>query len=128
LPGETGGDWWSNTGQDQARRECDRRQGRSADGPVDLRVHFFHDVPDEITRPALASELPQSGTPFTEPWPLPAWPDVPTEVLTGRDDRFFPADFQERVARQRLGITPTMLPGGHLIALSRPAELAAALG
>jgi pimeloyl-ACP methyl ester carboxylesterase len=127
LPGETGGGWWTNTGQDQARRECDRREGRPTDAPVDLRVHFFHDVPAEITRQALASPLPQSDTPFTEPWPLPAWPDVPTEVLTGRDDRFFPADFQERVARQRLGITPTMLPGGHLIALSRPTELAAAL-
>jgi len=52
---------------------------------------------------------------------------VPAEVRTGRDDRFFPADFQDRVARQRPGITPTKLAGGHLIALSQPAELAAAL-
>jgi hypothetical protein len=29
-----------------------------------------------------------------------------------------------RVAEERLGITQTQLPGGHLVALSRPAELA----
>jgi len=28
----------------------------------------------------------------------------------------------------RLGITPETLPGGHLVALSRPKELAVALG
>jgi pimeloyl-ACP methyl ester carboxylesterase len=49
---------------------------------------------------------------------------VPTRVLVGRDDRFFPIDFQRRVARERLGITPDEMPGGHLVALSRPTELA----
>jgi hypothetical protein len=45
-------------------------------------------------------------------------------VLVGRDDRFFPAPFQRRVAEERLGITPDEMPGGHCLALSRPAELA----
>jgi pimeloyl-ACP methyl ester carboxylesterase len=40
--------------------------------------------------------------------------------LTGRDDRLFPLDFQQRLARARLGIEPEVLPGGHLIALSQP--------
>ena len=43
------------------------------------------------------------------------------------DDRFFPVDFQRRVAEQRLGITPDVMPGGHLVALAQPAELAARL-
>jgi hypothetical protein len=34
---------------------------------------------------------------------------------------------QQRVARERLGVEPDLVPGGHLAALSRPAELAAAL-
>jgi pimeloyl-ACP methyl ester carboxylesterase len=55
---------------------------------------------------------------------LPAWPDVPTRVLTGSGDRFFPAEFQRRLARDRLGITPDQMPGGHLLALSRPTEVA----
>jgi hypothetical protein len=41
-----------------------------------------------------------------------------------RDDRFFPADFQRRVVRERLGIVPDEMDGGHLPALSRPHELA----
>jgi pimeloyl-ACP methyl ester carboxylesterase len=52
------------------------------------------------------------------------WPDVPIKVLIGRDDRLFPADFQRRVARERLGITADEIPGGHLVALSNPAGLA----
>lgn len=128
APGESGGDWWVNTGQDAARRELDLRQGRSPDAPFDPLVYFFHDVPHDITQVAMAGEAPQSATPFQEPWPLDAWPDVPTVVLSSRDDRFFPVDFQSRVAQERLGITPETLPGGHLVALSRPGELAGALG
>jgi hypothetical protein len=44
--------------------------------------------------------------------------------LQGRDDRFFPLEFQRRVARDRLGISVDDMPGGHLLALSRPIELA----
>ena len=47
-----------------------------------------------------------------------------TRVLVGRDDRFFPAGFQRRVATERLGITPDEMPGGHCLALSQPAALA----
>jgi pimeloyl-ACP methyl ester carboxylesterase len=56
-----------------------------------------------------------------------AWPDVPIRVVAGADDRFFPVEFQRRVARERLGIEADVLPGGHLAAVSRPDELAAYL-
>ena len=128
APGESGADWWVNTGQDAARRELDLLEGRSPDAPFDPLVYFFHDVPDDITRVAMAGAAPQSATPFDQPWPLDAWPDVPTDVLSSREDRFFPVEFQKRVAQERLGITPQILPGGHLVALSRPHELAMALG
>lgn len=49
---------------------------------------------------------------------------MPTRLLQGRDDRFFPAEFQRRLAQERLSITPEEMPGGHLLALSRPTELA----
>ncbi len=65
----------------------------------------------------------QSGTPFEKPWPLAAWPDVPTRFLLCRDDRFFPAAFQRRVVAERLGIVPDEMGGGHLPALARPDEL-----
>ncbi|GAA3457203.1 alpha/beta fold hydrolase [Dactylosporangium matsuzakiense] len=119
-PGETGGEWWTATGQDVAKRELDRREGRDPDAAFDPAVTFFHDVPPDITAQAMGEEAVQSGTPFADPWPLPAWPAVPTRVLCGRDDRLFPADFQVRVARERLGLDATVVPGGHLLALSRP--------
>ena len=122
APGETAGAWWDNTGQAQASAEMARREGRSEE--FDLRDVFFHDVPEEVTAEAMAGGRDQSGRPFGDVWPLDHWPDVPTRVLVGRDDRFFPADFQRRIARERLGITPDEMPGGHLLALSRPAELA----
>ena len=58
-----------------------------------------------------------------QPWPLSSWPAVPTRVLVGRDDRLFPAAFQRRIARERLGIVGDEIDAGHLVALSRPHEL-----
>jgi hypothetical protein len=53
-----------------------------------------------------------------------AWPRVPVRAVAGADDRFFPVDFQWALAAGRLGADADVLPGGHLIALARPAELA----
>jgi len=44
--------------------------------------------------------------------------------VVGRDGRFFPAGFQQRVAKERLGIEAAVIPGGHLVALGNPVELA----
>lgn len=126
LPGESGGDWWSNTGQAEAQAEFAARQGREPSAePMGL---FFHDVPDDVTAEAMEQGEPrQSDTPFRDPWPRTSWPPVPTRVLVGRDDRLFPPEFQGRLAGERLGIDAEEIPGGHLVALSRPAELAEAL-
>jgi pimeloyl-ACP methyl ester carboxylesterase len=48
---------------------------------------------------------------------------VPIRVAAGAGDRFFPAAFQQQVARDRLGIEADVLPGGHLIALAQPVPL-----
>ena len=125
LPGERPGDWWANTGWEQARREQAERDGRSTGGEFDVITDFFHDVPPEVTAEAMArGERKQSGTPFEKPWPLAAWPDVPTKFLLCRQDRFFPAEFIRRVVRERLNTVPDELDGGHLPALARPRELA----
>jgi pimeloyl-ACP methyl ester carboxylesterase len=121
LPGEPPGAWWANTGYEQARREQDERDGRASDDEVAL---FLHDVPPDLAAEALRRARDQSGTPMEAPWPLPAWPDVPTRFLLCRDDRFFPAEFLRRVVRDRLGITPDEMDGSHCVALSRPEELA----
>jgi len=124
LPGESPGDWWAHTGWEPARREQAQRDGRSVDGDFDAMDEFLHDVAPEVAAELMArGQRPQSGTPFEKPWPLDAWPDVPTRFLLCRDDRFFPADFQRRVVRERLGITPDEMGGGHLPALARPDEM-----
>ena len=124
-PGESGGEWWEATGQAEARAALAARQGRPVSDEVDVLTDFFADVPADVTAEAMALGAPdQSARPFADPLPIEGWPDVPTRVIAGRDDRFFPADFQRRVAEERLGITPDVLPGGHLLALSQPVALA----
>ena len=113
-PGESPGEWWANTGHAQAR---------GSDASDDPAVMFLHDVPEDVVAESVAHLRVQSATPFEKPWPRDSWPDVPTRFLLCRDDRFFPAEFQRRVVRERLGIVPDEMDGGHLPALSRPQEL-----
>jgi pimeloyl-ACP methyl ester carboxylesterase len=127
-PGETGSEWWSNTGQQEAMHAHLTALGLSPAAADDDTIVYFHDVSSHVRAQALRRGEPkQSWTPMTEPWSLDAWPDVPTRVLIGRGDRLFPADFQTRIARDRLGIEADEIEGGHLVALSRPAELVARL-
>ncbi len=114
-PGETAGDWWSNTGHTEARVPG------ASDDPVEV---FLHDVPADVAAESEHHVFPQSAGPFGRPYPLARWPDVPTRFLLCRDDRFFPAEFQRRVVRERLGIVPDEMEGGHLPALAHPHELA----
>jgi len=112
APGESGNEWWANTGHAKAIDSDD------------LAELFLHDVPPEVASESAHHVRAQSSTPFEDPWPLDGWPDVPTRFLLCRDDRFFPADFLRRVVKDRLGITPDEMDGGHLPALSRPQDLA----
>ncbi|HEX8857541.1 MAG TPA: alpha/beta hydrolase [Actinomycetes bacterium] len=121
LPGEPPEEWWANTGCAQARREQDERDGRAPDDMIAL---FMQDVPADLAATAFRRERHQSETPGRKPWPLAAWPNVPTRFLLCRDDRLFPADFMRRVVRERLGIAPDEIDGSHCVALSRPKELA----
>lgn len=122
-PGELLGAWWDATESGQARQESAEREGRRLEDDPDDRETMFHDVPPEVTDAAFARPFEQEDRIFADTWPLDAWPDLPTRVLATREDRFFPVGFQRRVARERLGIVPDEMPGGHLVALSRPDEL-----
>ena len=109
-PGESPGDWWSNTGHEFPE-------------PFDPEVVFTHDLTPELAAASFEHVRPQSGAPFERPYPFDCWPDVPTRFLLCRDDRFFPADFLRHVVRDRLGIEPDEMSGGHLPALAHPDEL-----
>jgi len=128
VPGETPGDWWANTGHAEAVQAEAVRDGRPVDAEFDPVEVFLHDLPPDVLADAIARPpRDQSGTPFELPWPLERWPAVTTRFLLCRHDRFFPAPFQRRVVRERLGFTPDEMDGGHLPALAHPEELAARL-
>jgi pimeloyl-ACP methyl ester carboxylesterase len=123
--GESPSEWWRSSGQLAAMREQDERDGRDPDAPFDVMTAFFHDVPKEIVDEAFDRGEPrQSSTPMDEPWPLDGWPDVPTSVIAGRNDRLFPLEFMRGLARDRLGVDDVdEIDSGHLAALARPDEL-----
>lgn len=120
-PGEKVGDWGEHTGSTAARREAARKGGYSEE--FEDQTYFFHDVPPEIAKPG-DEERAQSEHVFGETCEFAAWPEVPTHVIVGRDDRLFPLEFQRGVAKARLGVDIEEVPGGHLVALAYPRELA----
>jgi pimeloyl-ACP methyl ester carboxylesterase len=85
---------------------------------------FYHDVRPQLAAEARRRERDESSRALQEPWPLAAWPDTPTRYLLCREDRMFPPAWARRHARERLGIDPDEIDGGHYISLSRPLELA----
>jgi pimeloyl-ACP methyl ester carboxylesterase len=123
APGESPGQWWASTGYRQAAEQQARLDGGKT-GHDDPLICYYNGVP-----PALATEAlrrggrGESAVVYDTPWPLDAWPDVPTKVIVCKDDQFFPADFLRRVARERLGAVPDEVPGCHCVALSHPGEL-----
>ena len=125
LPGETPGDWWDAVGQEQARVAAARAGGWSTD--FDLETYFLHDVEPRIAAEGEPHQRPEADTVFASVCAIDAWPDVPTRVVAGAGDRFFPLELQRRVASERLGLAVDVVPGGHLAALSHPRELAAYL-
>jgi pimeloyl-ACP methyl ester carboxylesterase len=128
APGETAGEWWGNTGQADAVRNNDQREGRDPEAGFDPQTHFLHDLPPDVLALLLSSEDAEpAASLFETAFPLGRWPDVRTTILAGRDDRFFPYEFQRRIANERLGLDVEQLPGGHLLALSQPEALVARL-
>ncbi|RLK62120.1 alpha/beta fold hydrolase [Actinokineospora cianjurensis] len=123
VAGESGGQWWETSGLRPVRRAKELREGRDPDREFDPVEIFLHDVPEELREEPLG----QSDTPFAKPWPLERWPDVPTTAVASIDDRLFPVEFQRQLLRERLGITPVEIAGGHLPALANPDGLVRAL-
>lgn len=124
APGESPDQWWSNTGYSEAVRRQAARDG-GLTGSDDPYVAFYQDVPRELAQEAMSKERAHpSPAASAQPWPLDAWPDVPTRFVLCTRDRFFPAEYLRRVAVERLGVVPVEIAASHCVALSRPAELA----
>jgi pimeloyl-ACP methyl ester carboxylesterase len=111
APGERGDEWVANTGFPGPQGETEAEI-------------FYGDVPERVAEEAMKRSRDQSEALGQDPWPLEAWPDVPTRFLLCRQDRMFPADWMREVVRARLGIEPGEIDSGHCPALSQPRELA----
>ncbi len=120
-PGETAGAWWGNTGSVQARIAAAKCGGYSTE--FDLQTYFLHDVPEAVLRAGPARQREQTDAIFQYPCQFERWPPIPIHVVASAGDRFFPLEFQRRVARERLDEDVSVVPGGHLTALSHPQEL-----
>ena len=118
APGETPNGWFASSGYEEFMRDRDRDR---YEGDIEL---YYQDVPRELAEEALRHGRAEAGGPADEPWPLDAWPDVPTRFVLCREDRVFAAEFMRSLARERLGIAADEIDGGHTPALSRPRELA----
>jgi pimeloyl-ACP methyl ester carboxylesterase len=120
-PGETAGAWWDATGAVAAREKAATRRGYATE--FDAATYFLHDVPQDVLRAGPEQQREEADTVFGEPCRFEHWPDIPIHIVAGRDDRYFPIEFQRRVARERLGKEVEEIPGGHLVALSNPKGL-----
>ncbi|RMI33928.1 alpha/beta fold hydrolase [Nocardia stercoris] len=117
VPGETAGQWWGDVGSIDARIAAADAGGYSRE--FDPEIYFLHDVPPEIAREGEPFQRPEADRAFGDPCLFTGWP-ARTRVLAGAGDRFFPLALQQRLARERIGVEPDVVPGGHLVALSNP--------
>ena len=109
-PGESAGEFWENTGHHF--------------GSDDLVETYLADATPEQAERALALGRDQSGAPMGQPFPLEAWPDVPTRYLACTRDNFNPAGWARAMVRDRLGIEADEIDAGHCPYITRPDELA----
>jgi pimeloyl-ACP methyl ester carboxylesterase len=126
APGETPGAWWGNVGSEAARTAAAAEGGWSTD-LYDLEAYFLHDVDPVVAAEGEQFQREEVEAVFMSPCDIGAWPAIPTRVLSGADDRFFPLALQQRVARDRLDLEVEVVPGGHLAALAYPQAVADAL-
>jgi pimeloyl-ACP methyl ester carboxylesterase len=120
-PYETAGDWWDSTGAIEARAAAAAEGGYGDFDPV---TYFLHDVPADIATEAGSRNRPEADAVFASKCDFTSWRSLPpVRAVAGSEDRFFPVEFQRRVAHDRLGIDIDVLPGGHLIALAQPGPL-----
>jgi hypothetical protein len=85
---------------------------------------LFHDCAPADAARAAGRLRPQGRPPNVEPFPLGALPDVPRASVLAQEDRIVAPAWARRAARERLGVEPIELPGGHSPFLARPAALA----
>lgn len=100
----------------------------SGKNPMDEQVALdfvFHDCPPDRLEWAMSTRVFfYAKRALEEPCPLSSWPSVPASYVACADDRTIAPAWQRKAAREWLGVTPVVLPGGHCPHVSRPEALA----
>lgn len=102
-------------------------QGRShwPDPDATARI-MYPDLSPEDARWAAERLGPQAQRSQGEPSPGPP-PGLRVGSIIGANDRVLSPSWSRRVARERLGVEPVELPGGHFAMITHPEPLADAL-
>lgn len=96
----------------------------STDDPVVAAYFGFHDCDLETLRWALTTMRLFFPEAVYAQDPPSARPPVPSTFVLPRHDRTLRPDWMRKIARERLGIDPVEVDGGHFPHVSRPVELA----
>ena len=113
------------TGAIAARTVAARTRGYTDE--FELATYFLHDLNPDDAAAVLADPGHEADIVFGQPCDVAMWPEIPTAAIVGSDDRLFPLEFQRQLLVDRAGVTPMVMPGGHLLALANPAGLTDAL-
>jgi pimeloyl-ACP methyl ester carboxylesterase len=98
-------------------------QGRFRFSQAGAQRALYHDCPPALAQ-AANRRLRFQRSMWEQVSHFEAWPQCETVSITCTQDRVVNPQWSDRVARERLGVEPVHLPGGHSPFLSRPAELA----
>ena len=85
---------------------------------------LYHDCPRELAEWAASKLRPQARAAPREEFATDELPALEGGYVISREDRMFAPDWMRTAARERLGMEPVEIDGGHSPMLSRPAELA----
>lgn len=88
---------------------------------------FYHDCTSEDVHWAFRRLRPQAAAPRREACPLSSWAPGEKAYILCREDRAISPAWSRHAARERLGVAPIELDGGHSPFLSRPKALAGVL-
>jgi pimeloyl-ACP methyl ester carboxylesterase len=101
-------------------------QGRFRFSATGARRLLYQDCPDDVADAAI-ERLRFQRSMWSQVARFDEWPNAETVSIVCADDRVVNRGWSERIARERLGVEPVVIEGGHSPFLSRPAELVAAL-
>ena len=97
--------------------------GRFRFSPGGARRLLYHDCPPAVAEAAIG-RLRFQRSMWREVADFRSWPDTEIVSITCAEDRVVNPAWSNRVARERLGVEPLLLSGGHSPFLARPGELA----